>query len=154
MEKILDEFTDILNKQGLKAGLLWLNGRVPHRWTAIYRLDDVVMSNKHIVDKQNEPDLGPLAAVPVKDSFCQFAIRDGEFVKENTGTDDDARLNGHPYKGVVNSYVGLPLMLGTDNLYGTFCHFDMTDHKISDSEFQFLQRVARILPRYLDRAHA
>jgi len=151
MEKIVEEFTVTLSTQGLNAGLLWLNRRVPHRWTGIYRLDDLTMSNQNIIDKLNETDLGSLAAVPVKDSFCQFTMRDGEFVKQNTGTDDDVRLQGHPYKGVVNSYVGLPLTTGGGDVYGTFCHFDLVEREISDDEFQFLQRVARILPRYLPR---
>lgn len=153
MEKILTELVSTLDMHGLKAGLQWLNDRVPHRWTAVYRLDeDLLMRNIQIVDKQNEPELGALAIVPVQDSFCQFTMRDGHFLSHNTAEDSDPRLEGHIYKGVLNSYCGLPLMRDMDKMYGTLCHFDSSPHLISDSEFEFLQRVARILPRYLERA--
>lgn len=152
MDRELQQLISILKHRGLKSGLQWLNDRVPHRWTAIYMLDNAVMTNQFIVDKKKDPDVGNLAAVPLKDSFCQFAMRDGKFVKENTGTDDDIRLDGHIYKGVLNSYVGLPLMANSDLIYGTFCHFDIEPLKISDAEFAFLQHVARLLPSYLNRA--
>ena len=151
MDQALDQLISILERRGFKGALQWLNDRVPHRWTAIYRLDSVVVVNQFIVDKLKETNLGKLAAIPMKDSFCQFAMRDGEFVKQNTSQDDDPRLNDHVYKGVVNSYVGLPLMENLDSFYGTFCHFDTAPQVISDDEFAFLQKAARVLPFYLDR---
>lgn len=151
MEQALVELTRILDAHGLNAGLTWLNGRVVHRWTAVYRLDGLVMRNLAIVDKQKEVELGALAVVPLEDSFCQFTMRDGKFTSHNTGEDNDPRLKGHPYKGVLNSYVGLPLMLNPGTMYGTLCHFDFSAHPVSTGEFEFLQRVARVLPTYLKR---
>lgn len=152
MNQALDQLISILQRRGFKGGLQWLNDRVPHRWTAIYRLDSAVVVNQFIVDKLKMTDLGSLAALPLKDSFCQFAMRDGEFVKHDTGQDDDPRLVGHVYRGVVNSYVGLPLMVSPYSLYGTLCHFDTAPQVISDDEFAFLQKAARLLPTYLARA--
>ena len=151
MNVVVETVIDIINSKGLKAALQLLNERVPHRWTAIYKLDQGVMHNLQIVDKENAVELGDLAAFELKDSFCQFAISDGKFVSANTGEDLDERLIGHRYKGVVNAYVGLPLVKGFDEIYGTFCHFDLVHQSISDDEFAFLQQVTRILPRYLDR---
>ena len=152
MDQDLDQLISILERRGLKGGLKWLNDRVPHRWTAIYKLDRVVVVNQLAVDKLKKIDLCKLVALPLKDSFCQFAMRDGEFIKRNTSQDDDPRLIDHMYKGVVNSYVGLPLMENSDALYGTFCHFDTAPQVISDDEFAFLQKVARVLPLYLDHS--
>lgn len=149
MEKTLITLTHILDTQGLDAGLKWLNSRVPHRWTAIYKLDNQLMFNMAIVDKENHTELGALAVVPLQDSFCQFAMSDGQFRSHNTGEDNDFRLHEHAYKGVLNAYVGLPLMSDPDTMYGTLCHFDNSPIPIADDEFAFLQRVAQLLPRYL-----
>ena len=149
MDQTLEDLTRVLDTQGLQAGLKWLNSRVPHRWTAIYRLDNLLMRNTVIIDKQGESEPGELAVVPLQESFCQFTMNDGQFLSHNTGEDTNPRLNGHRYKGVLNSYVGLPLMLHPDIMYGTLCHFDPSPLPIENNEFEFLQRVARILPPYL-----
>ena len=149
MNEALNTLTQILDAEGLEAGLKWLNNRVPHRWTAIYKLVDQTMCNTAIVDKQAQADHSALSMVPLQDSFCQFAMRDGQFVAENTGQDSDVRLQGHAYRGVLNAYVGLPLMINQRTMYGTLCHFDNSAIAIADTEFEFLQHVAQLLPRYL-----
>lgn len=45
---------NILNRDGLKAGLAWLNSRVPHRFTAVYLLDRLVLKSREVVDKDGE----------------------------------------------------------------------------------------------------
>lgn len=85
--------------------------------------------------------------VPLETSFCQYVLRDGQFITGDSSLDN--RLDGHPYQGVMGSYVGLPLQGNADSLMGTFCHFDFENRQLPDDEFAFLQRVARLLPRYV-----
>jgi GAF domain-containing protein len=132
----------------LSAGLGYMNARVAHRFTAVYRIEDGFMRNVAIFDKQGDVVPEHLLAVPFSDSFCQFVLRDGFF--KHHGLRDD-RLEGHPYKGIVDSYVGLPLTDGT-GLIGTFCHFDFPALPIAEPEFEFMKTVARILPEYIDPA--
>lgn len=139
---------NILNRDGLKAGLAWLNSRVPHRFTAVYLLDSLVLKSREVVDKDGEAATPPvLMEVPLETSFCQYVLRDGQFITGDSGLDN--RLDGHPYQGVMGSYVGLPLQGNADSLMGTFCHFDFENRQLPDDEFAFLQRVARLLPRYV-----
>ncbi|MES2402191.1 MAG: GAF domain-containing protein [Pseudomonadota bacterium] len=139
---------EILKKDGLKAGLAWLNSRVPHRFTAVYLLDKLMLSSREVVDKEGESATPPvLLAVPLETSFCQYVLRDGHFVTGESGTDE--RLDGHPYQGAMGSYVGLPLQARGKELMGTFCHFDFENRELADEEFAFLQRVARLLPRFV-----
>ena len=149
MQDSLTPLTHILDTEGLEAGLKWLNSRVPHRLTASYKLVDQAMCSTAIVDKLYQANVSDLAVVPLQDSFCQFAMNDGQFIAQNTGEDGDPRLKGHPYKGVLNSYVGLPLMINQRTMYGTLCHFDNSPIQLPDEEFEFLQHVAQLLPRYL-----
>ncbi len=101
-----------------------------------------------MVDKDGETATPPvLAEVPLETSFCQYVLRDGQFITGESGL--DKRLDGHPYQGVMGSYVGLPQQGGGDSLMGTICHFDYENRQLPDEEFAFLQRVARLLPRYV-----
>ena len=136
-----------LETGGLDAGLHYLNHRVAHRFTAIFGLDGPSMRNIAFVDKNEEvmPEL--MTSIPFEDSFCQFVLRDGQFRASKTG--DDSRLDGHKFKGVLQSYTGLPLARSDGQLFGTLCHFDFAERQLHDAEFEFLQQVALMLPEFI-----
>lgn len=142
------EYVDVLETHG-PAGLDFLNARVPHRFTGVYRLEAGVFHNAYLHDKLGEVMPEFLKAVPLQDSFCQFVLRDGYFCTCNTGL--DSRLDGHKYQGVLNTYYGVPLLNNAGELYGTLCHFDAQEFVLHDEEFAFLQRAALVLPKYLFR---
>jgi hypothetical protein len=132
---------------GLQAGLAYLNARVPYRYTAVYRLDGLFMRNVALFDRLGEETPDILKETPLEQSFCQFVLRDGVFDTRNSAVDD--RLNGHPFKGVMGSYVGLPLTRSGADLFGTFCHFDFPPHELPEGEYPYLQKVARLLPAFI-----
>jgi GAF domain-containing protein len=124
-----------------------LNHRVPHRFTAIYRLIGQALYNVATVDKHLHLEPLDLKVVPLKDSFCQFVLRDGLFLTRESGS--DARLDGHPYSGVVGCYVGVPVRNRDGKVAGTLCHFDLESHEVSDDEYLLLDRAARLMPAFL-----
>lgn len=136
-----------LRREGLAGGLRFLNARVPHRFTAVYRLQEKTLRNVALIDKQESADTLMLHEVPLAESFCQFVLEAGLFLTPDSG--QDPRLSGHPYSGVVGSYAGLPVVSDEPKFFGTLCHFDHARHEISDEEFLFLERVARLLPPFL-----
>jgi GAF domain-containing protein len=140
-------FLDRCAGQGLKAALADLNGRVPHRYTALYRLEDAQLKNVELIDKAGELRPEFLASVPLTDSFCQFVLRDGAFLTEDSARDE--RLDGHPYKGVMVAYHGVPVIDGAGELFGSLCHFDVQVQPLSDAEFAHLQGVAQALARVM-----
>jgi GAF domain-containing protein len=146
LNSTLSDLENLLSTEGLRAGLKFLNERVPHRFTAIYRLDELMLRVVDMVDKDGLNDM-QLASVPLGDSFCQFVLRDGSFMTAHSG--GDSRLDGHPYQGVMESYIGLPLTGADGQLFGTFCHFDLAGRPVNDDEYTFLTQVAAVLPRYL-----
>ena len=146
-QQALAALEGILRTQGLAAGLQFLNDRVPHRFTGIYRVDGQVLHNVAVIDKQQPSDIGFLKQVPLGDSFCQFVLRDGQLV--TTDSARDSRVDASPYKGVMGAYVGLPLAMVPGELFGTFCHFDFEPQPMDDGEFEFLTRVARVLPPFV-----
>ena len=145
--RVLEAVQAQFSEGGLVAGLRLLNARVPHRFTAIYQLQENTLRNVALVDKEQGADTFALQEVPLAESFCQFVLKAGLFLTPDSGR--DPRLPGHPYSGVVGSYVGLPVVSDKPKFFGTLCHFDYARHEISDDEFLFLERVAQLLPQFL-----
>jgi hypothetical protein len=143
----LQEVQRELAHGGLTGALAVLNRRVPHRFTAVYRLLGQSLHNIATVDKHHHLDPLDLKVVPLKDSFCQFVLRDGLFLTRDSGT--DIRLDGHPYGGVVGCYVGVPIPGRDGRLAGTLCHFDLDSHDIPDDEYLLLDRAAMLMPAFL-----
>ena len=136
-----------LAQKGLTGALAVLNARVPHRFTAVYRLVGQSLHNVGTVDKHHHLDPMDLKIVPLKDSFCQFVLRDGLFLTRDSGT--DSRLEGHPYGGIVGCYVGVPIRSRDGRLSGTLCHFDLQSFDVPDDEYLLLDRAARLMPAFL-----
>ncbi|MDI3381886.1 guanylate cyclase [Xenophilus aerolatus] len=145
----LDPLRTALQREGLAGGLRFLNARVPHRYTAAYRVHQDTLVNLDLFDKAGEVRPEFLASVPFEDSFCQFVLRDGQFRTECTA--QDARLDGHRYQGVMGAYHGVPLVDDHGGLFGTLCHFDTAERTLSDEEFAFLQKAARLMSAVVTR---
>ena len=118
--------------KGPEAALLYLNSGVPHRYTAVYRFEGELLRNVLLYDKQGQMRPEYLIAVPFKQSFCQFVLRDQAFRTDDSEHDD--RLAGHPYRGIVVSYHSVPVVNEHGALWGTMSHFDMSSHSLTDSE--------------------
>ena len=143
----LNDFEEILRRQGTYAALKFLNQRVSHRFSAIYRLDKNDLEIVELIDKLDDAATAPSSRVPFLQSFCEIAIRDNGVKTSNSAL--DKKLDGLPNQGVLLSYVGLPLMQQAGNLYGTLCHYDTTEQVINDDEFAFLQQAAALLNQAL-----
>jgi len=144
---VVADFAEVLKRDGVVAGLGFLNRRVEHRCTAIYRLEQLTVRNLFLYDRQGALLPEALGVVPLGDSFCQHALRDGAFLADDTR--EDTRVDGSPFKGVVIAYHGIPLLDNKGQLYGSLCHFDFVPHSLADEEFEILQQAARVLPTYL-----
>ena len=145
----LSELQEALDSQGLNAALMFLNARVPHRYTAVYRLSDAYLRRLGFIDKEGGPGL-EFSDVPFKDSFCELAVRQPPLLVTDVVT--DPRLQGYPNPGLLMSYVGLPLSVGPGALYGTLCHYDTRAHPLSDAELSFLEQASELLLRFCLRS--
>lgn len=141
----LADLKNTLDTQGLIAGLAFLNSRVPHRFTSVYRLSEQFLQRLGFVDKQGGAG-AELATVPFKDSFCEMAVAEGHFVTFDSAT--DTRLNTKLNPALIGSYVGLPLSSGPGVLVGTFCHYDTCGRPLDETEFAFLNEASLLLGRF------
>lgn len=146
----LSSVCQTLGERGVNAALEELNCRIPHRYTAVYWLPDPDrLVNVAVVDKLRQPYPRNLHSVPYNQSFCQFAIREGEFRTFNSAR--DARLDGHTYQGVLNSYHAVPLVSSNGEILGTLCHFDPVALDLADEDFELLRLFAQKVVAYLPR---
>ncbi|MDM0066647.1 GAF domain-containing protein [Variovorax sp. J31P207] len=143
----IDAVSQALATGGISAALAYLNANVPHRYTAVYRLDGPFLHNAFLHDKELKRRPAYLAVIPFDQSYCQFVVRDGFFRTDDSAA--DLRLKGHPYQGLVVSYHSVPLLGTTGKLWGTLSHFDVKKHPLSDEEFELLRGAAQLLPGYL-----
>ena len=148
MDRTFDAMKAALDAGDLVAALKVLNDRVVQRYSAVYRLtSDRRLENVAFVDKLAMPYPEHLLAVPYGMSFCQFTFAHGEFRTSDSSM--DRRLDGHPYKGQVNSYHAVSIVGDDGDIMGTICHFDMDAAPLADEDFKLLQAAARVLSTYL-----
>lgn len=141
-----EEFTSTLKARGAQASLKYLNAGVPHRYTAVHRIEGDMLRNVLLEDKLGEIRTDLLEVVPLATSFCQFVLKDGIFRTDDTTL--DARLDGNPHQGVVLCYHGVPMLSSINDFSGTLCHFDVVPHEIEDIEFDLLMRAGSVLPDF------
>ena len=131
LDEQLAQFRSAFDSGGLYGALRYLNSRtslplhrdLPARWP-----DDAQYLSVRPQGRKSDQ----LGEVPLEDSFCQFVLKDNGFNTANSAHDE--RLLDHPYRGIMNSYFGLPLSRKSGTIYGTFCHFDFEPMAIQDSE--------------------
>ena len=142
-----EQFHAAIEAGGIAKGLEFLNARTGYRYTAIFRFEGTMMRNIWLYDRLGE-DGASFATVPFEDSFCQYVIAEKGFSTSDSGS--DARLESHAYRGILNSYVGLPLSREAGSIYGTFCHFDFSPQAVPDNELLFLESVTPELMKHLE----
>lgn len=144
----LAKINDALREGGAIALVRHLNARVPHRITAFYRLRGEWLANICMHDKFGVLQDEMFEDVPLTDSFCQFALRDGFFETQDSSTDD--RLVDHIYRGQVLSYHGVPVVDESGEVAGSLCHLDYLRQSLSRIEFEVLRAAALLLQPHLD----
>ncbi|MFL6586391.1 MAG: hypothetical protein ACJ8GV_05845 [Luteimonas sp.] len=105
----------------LRSALETLNLLSGCRFTAFFRFSDADLRNLVLIDRQ-DPYAPTMQAAPIDQTYCVFVqqSRDAFLVTDASG---DLRLEGHPKRPVVRTYVGFPVASG-DAVFGTVCHFD------------------------------
>ncbi len=147
MDHNVEHFLQALQGQGVDAALGLLNQATDCRYTAVFELVGENLINRHFFDRRHAPRPAYMESVPFGDSYCQIALREGEFRSQDTA--HDSRVDYSPYKGVVVSYHAVPLLARGTSLRGTLCHFDLVPSSLDDYQFAMLRQAARILPAFL-----
>lgn len=149
-EDTADEVLSLIQQQAFQEALRQLNASVPHRFSAIFRIEGDRVRNVLLVDKLNQPLPPHFVDFPLADSFCQFVMRDS-FLHVDDST-HEAMLDGSPYQGVIRAYHAVALTLLGAEVIGTLAHFDTAPQSLDDAHFGLLVLASRTLPEFLVRS--
>lgn len=143
----LEEFDQIIRLQGLRSALLYLNALVPHRFTALYRLDGPTFVCRAAVDAEQEEMTVDLTEVPVADSYCQFVVRDGVYWTQDSLI--DPMLAGHKHRELVRGYIGTRVGHPGQSAQGSLCHIDFSPWSVNVDQVAFFEHAAMRLRPFL-----
>lgn len=137
------QLREILQREGIRPALIFLNSLGSHRFTALYRFDSDMLTNLYFVDREN-PLVDSSAEIPVMASYCVFVRDSGaRFLVEDSIRDE--RVVGHPKRQAIQSYCGVPLLDEQGKMFGTICHFDLDPVTISSTDVELMEVVAEML---------
>lgn len=142
LERDVEAFAQSLHRHGLRAGLQFLNGRTPHRYTGVFRFDGDMLRNVALVDKwdvgvEHGEDL-PLAA-----AYCAHLHRTGEPLEVENGAEDE-RVPWMRGSAVV-SYCGSVILDSAGAPWGALCHFDTARCDAKNSDMPLMVAAARMI---------
>lgn len=142
-QRTVDEFTELVERQGLHAALAYLNRRTRHRYTALYRFDPPMLRNVCLYDREN-PALNIVGDSPILDTYCSIVE---ERVQTFLTSDsfEDERLELHPARAWIRAYCGAPVVDRNGACVGSLCHFDLRPRLVPDTEIPLLERIAGLL---------
>jgi hypothetical protein len=113
-----------LREEGLAGAARHLNGKVKHRYTAIFLREGASLRNVALFDK-NDPSPGLWPPFPIGNSFCSIVIGSAKPLEvREARSDPRAEVRNHPAAASWQSYAGVPLIDAEGDVFGALCHFD------------------------------
>lgn len=146
LEADVQGLSAVLERDGVKGALRFLNQRTVHRLTAVYRFDGDDLVNEQLYDRED-----PFAKVqppgPISASYCRLVREtNGSITISNARLDE--RVTDHPKRETIGSYVGASIPNADGTPYGSLCHYDPRPHVFSDLDLDLLTEAARLLGDY------
>lgn len=138
-------FVAVLKGSGLHAALKFLNSRVRHRFTGVYRFAPPLLRNVCLYDREN-PALRSMSSLQLKDTYCSIVAINGEPFQTDNAT-ADSRLLLHPARFTALAYYGTPLTDSVGRCVGSLCHWDTRPRVLPPIEREFLLLVAPFVAR-------
>lgn len=136
----------LLEQRRVADALEYLNSGTPFRFTGIYRVDGLTLTNLFLYDRENRMGSGGTGA-RLADTYCVW-IQETLSVVQMSDSTTDPRAVGHPKREQVRSYCGGPIRDERGNLIGTICHFDFAPHAAPSTDtLPLLAAVGPLLAR-------
>jgi len=137
--------------RGAHAVLATVNARTRFRYTGLYRVESEILRNIALFDRENPMLRAAGECTPLQATYCNIVAANGLSLAIGDAP-NDARLIGHPARGSVLSYVGVPVRDRAGRVAGTLCHWDSRPRLAPAGELLVLERVAEMLSPLLGAA--
>lgn len=133
----------LLRESRVDDALSFLNSQTQYRFTGVYRIDGMSITNVHMFDRKSGS--GTDASVsPVSQTYCLW-IQETLSVVQMRDSLIDPRAMGHPKQLVIRSYCGGPIRNDAGELLGTICHFDYESREMTPGVLDDLVAVGPLL---------
>jgi hypothetical protein len=142
LQSDVDAFSAVLASQGLRAALLFLNRRTPHRFTGVFRFDGDMLRNVALVDKW-DPSVDHGEDVPLAAAYCAHLHRTGQPLQVEDGRTDPRT----PWMvtSTVVSYCGSVILAPGGAPWGALCHFDTARCDVKNSDMPLIVAAAAMI---------
>ncbi|HUQ47110.1 MAG TPA: hypothetical protein VM053_02575 [Gemmatimonadaceae bacterium] len=141
--KVAQAFAALLASGGINDALRYLNSMTPFRFTAVYRVDGLWITNLVLFDRETGFAANGTPC-RISDTFCLW-VNETLSVVQLEDSHKDPRAIGHPKRDVVRSYCGGPVRNSDGLLIGTLCHFDYEPHSGTMPATAMLAEVGSLL---------
>ncbi|SFQ58078.1 hypothetical protein SAMN04515668_3071 [Hymenobacter arizonensis] len=145
----IEEFTGLLQKEGVHAALQYLNSRTPHRYTGIFRFDHDKLRSEVLFDRY-ELSLKKGEDAPIEATYCSLVGRD-QAPWEITDAATDLRVQGIIDTPVV-SYCGVLIRDSEGQPFGSLCHYDMQRCQERTTDQPLMQAAASLLYSHVGKS--
>jgi hypothetical protein len=150
MQPEIQEFSKLLQAQGVHAALAYLNSRTPHRYTGVFRFDGSTLRNDALFDRY-QPEVQQGDDVPMAVTYCSLVGRQQAPLEiQDAATDPRAKEISTP----VVSYCGVPIRDARGTPVGTLCHYDMQRCQERTTDVPLLEAAAELLREYIGGTRA
>ena len=145
----LASFRSLLQGEGLRPALAYLNSRTPHRCTAVYRYEGEVMRNVLLFDR-GDPTIERGIDVAVQDAYCGAVATTGKpFAFKDTRLLAQGRQL--PQNPIV-CYCGVLIRTPEGAAWGNLCHYDFQPCEMRTSDIPLLESAAPLVYAALEDA--
>lgn len=139
----LQEMKALRDSAGVRSVLIYLNERTSHRFTAMFRFVGPKLNSVCFYDRDC-PEIESCQETPISASYCVF-VRDMGQTFTTIDSLSDQRVSSHPKRLEIRSYVGVPLIDVSGDMFGTICHFDTLPCSIDDRSVELMEALGSIL---------
>ena len=138
-----------LRERGLHSTLGFLNRRTLHRYTGVYLIDPPLLRSHCLYDREN-PAVHSVSDLVLANTYCGLSgATDQPLLIPDAFA--DPRLEGHPSRLAIQSYVGVPLRDSTNRCFGKICHWDTRPRMLDGREVAALRDVAPLVAVHVQR---
>ena len=143
-----DPLQRALSSGDVEFALRTLNSRTRHRFTALHRIQPPHMFCAVEFDREHQAtSLHPRKLAP-QESYSAIVLATGApFFTESAPT--DSRLETHPARNAIVSYVGVPLRTAAGDVRGVLCHYDYRPRSAPRAEIDAMERAVPVAQRWL-----
>lgn len=139
----LQQMKALRDSGGPRSVLIYLNEQSPHRFSAMFRFAGSQLKSVCFYDRER-PELESCPEIPITASYCVF-VRNGKQTFSTTDSLSDERVNGHPKQLEIRSYIGVPLVDVSGEMFGTVCHFDTLPRPLDNQSIELMEALGSIL---------